>query len=51
MMKPGPKPTKENSRPVADGVLGEKVRKARQILGQDAAYDEDLRRLERQGKL
>ncbi len=50
VMKPPPKPTRENSDPVADPNLEAKIRAAREILHQDVVTDDDLWRLEREGK-
>ncbi|HEY3352487.1 MAG TPA: PKD domain-containing protein [Polyangia bacterium] len=49
VMQPPPRPTRENSRPVVDPLLKEKIIRARQILGQDTVSDEDLWRLQREG--
>jgi very-short-patch-repair endonuclease len=49
-MRPPPRPTKENSTPVTDPVLMAKVKKARELLGQPFVTDEDLWRLEREGR-
>jgi len=51
IMKPPPKPTRENSRPVTDPRVVAKIQKAIQILGQETVTEEDIWRLERQGKL
>jgi hypothetical protein len=50
IMRPPPKVTKENSRPITDPVLLAKVKKAREILGKDVVNDEDIWRLEREGQ-
>jgi len=51
VMKPPPKPTRENSKPITDPQLLAKVQKALQILGTDTVSQEDLWLLERDGKL
>jgi hypothetical protein len=51
VMRPPPQPTKENSTPITDPVLMAKVKKARELLGQPFVTDEDLWRLEREGRL
>ncbi len=50
VMRPPPTPTKENSTPITDPVLMAKVKKARELLGQPFVTDEDLWRLEREGR-
>lgn len=50
VMRPPPVPTKENSTPITDPVLTAKVKKARELLGQPYVTDEDLWRLEREGR-
>lgn len=50
VMRPPPRPTKENSTPVTDPVLLAKIKKARELLGQQFVTDEDLWRLEREGR-
>ncbi len=50
VMRPPPRPTKENSTPVKDPVLLAKIKKARELLGQEFVTDEDLWRLEREGR-
>jgi hypothetical protein len=50
VMRPPPRPTKENSTPITDPVLMAKVKKARELLGQPFVTDEDLWRLEREGR-
>lgn len=49
VMRPPPKPTKQNSRPVTDKYLQAKILRAREILGQAYVTDEDILRLEKQG--
>lgn len=51
VMRPPPQPTRENSNPVYDPVLVAKIKRARELLGQEFVTDEDLWRLEREGKL
>lgn len=50
VMRPPPRPTKENSTPITDPLLLAKVKKARELLGQSYVTDEDLWRLEREGR-
>jgi hypothetical protein len=50
VMRPPPKPTKESHMPVVDPLLKKKILAARRILGRDTVTDEDLWRLEREGK-
>jgi hypothetical protein len=50
IMRPPPKPTRENSNPVTDPVLLAKVKRARELLKQEFVTDEDLFRLEREGR-
>jgi hypothetical protein len=50
VMRPPPKPTKENSDPVLDPLLKAKIVAARKILNRPYVTDEDLWALERQGK-
>ncbi|HEX8824521.1 MAG TPA: hypothetical protein VF794_31655 [Archangium sp.] len=50
VMRPPPKPTKQNSNPIADPVLLAKVKRARELLQQEFVTDEDIFRLEREGK-
>lgn len=50
VMRPPPRPTKENSTAITDPVLMAKVKKARELLGQPFVTDEDLWRLEREGR-
>ncbi|WP_240359020.1 hypothetical protein [Pyxidicoccus trucidator] len=50
VMRPPPQPTKENSTPITDPLLMAKVKKARELLGQPFVTDEDLWRLEREGR-
>jgi hypothetical protein len=51
LMRPPPKPTKESHIPVDDPVLLAKIKRAREILGQELVTDEDIWRLEREGKM
>lgn len=51
VMKPPPKPTKESSQAVMDPVLKAKILAARKILGKEFVTDEDILRLEKEGKL
>ncbi|MCP3138810.1 hypothetical protein [Pyxidicoccus xibeiensis] len=50
LMRPPPAPTRDNSTPVTDPLLLAKVKKARELLGQPYVTDEDLWRLEREGR-
>ncbi len=50
IMRPPPKPTKENSTPITDPVLLAKVKRARELLKQQYVTDEDILRLDREGK-
>lgn len=50
IMRPPPRPTKENSDPVVDSLLKAKILAARKILNRPYVTDEDLWVLERQGK-
>jgi len=50
VMRPPPRPTSDNSRPVVDPALKAKIVAAREILGRDTVNDEDLWQLERQGR-
>jgi hypothetical protein len=51
IMRPPPRPTKENSAQVTDPVLLAKIKRARELLNQPYVTDEDLWRLEREGRL
>jgi hypothetical protein len=51
VMKPPPKPTRENSKAITDPKLLAKVQKAIELLGQETVTQEDIWRLEREGKL
>jgi hypothetical protein len=51
LMRPPPKPTRENSIPIEDPQVVFKIRRAMAILKQDTVSEEDLWRLEREGKL
>lgn len=50
LMRPPPPPTKNSNTPVDDPVLLAKIKRAREILRQEFVTDEDLWRLEREGK-
>lgn len=50
VMRPPPRPTRENSQKVRDPVLLAKIKRARELLKQEFVTDEDLWRLEREGK-
>jgi hypothetical protein len=51
LMRPPPKPTRDNSIPVDDPAMVARIKRALSILGQDSVSQEDLWRLEREGKL
>jgi hypothetical protein len=51
ILRPPPPPTRETSRPIADPALRDKVRRAIALLGKPVVNDEDLWRLEREGRL
>lgn len=51
VMRPPERPTRESSTPVRDPLLAAKIRAARSILGQQFVTDEDIHRLEWEGKL
>jgi len=51
VMKPPPKPSRENGTPISDPKLIAKIHRALELLGQDTVTQEDLWRLEREGKL
>ncbi|WP_437910521.1 hypothetical protein WME95_22570 [Sorangium sp. So ce327] len=51
LMKPPPAPTKESSTPVMEPVLLAKIKRARELLAQEFVTDEDIWRLEREGRM
>ena len=51
LLRPPPRPTRENSVPVDDPAMALKIRRAMAILNQASVSQEDLWRLEREGKL
>jgi hypothetical protein len=51
LLRPPPRPTRENSVPIGDPAMMAKIRRAMAILKQDTVSQEDLWRLEREGKL
>jgi len=51
VLRPPPRPTRENSIPIADPALAAKIRKAMEILQKPTVSEEDLFRLEREGRL
>lgn len=51
LMRPPPPPTKDTNTPVDDPALVAKIQRAREILRQEFVTDEDIWRLEREGKL
>ncbi|ATB35309.1 hypothetical protein CYFUS_000721 [Cystobacter fuscus] len=50
LMRPPPRPTRDNSAPITNPVLLAKVKRARELLHQEFVTDEDLLRLEREGR-
>jgi hypothetical protein len=50
VMRPPPRPTKDSNIPVTDPVLLAKIKRARELLNQDYVTDEDIWRLEREGR-
>jgi hypothetical protein len=50
LMRPPPHPTRDNNTPLTDPVLLAKVKRARELLHQEFVTDEDLLRLEREGR-
>src|SRR5207253_2868980 len=51
LLKPPPRPTRENSVPIQDPAMIQKIRRAMGILNQETVSQEDIWRLEREGKL
>ncbi|WP_437728237.1 hypothetical protein [Sorangium sp. So ce861] len=51
LMRPPPAPTRPSSIPVTEPVLLAKIKRAREILAQEFVTDEDIWRLEREGKM
>ena len=51
ILRPPPRPTRENSVPVDDPAMAMKIRRAMEILGKQTVSQDDLFRLEREGKL
>jgi hypothetical protein len=51
ILRPAPRPTRENSVPIQDPAMILKIRRAMAILKQETVSQEDLWRLEREGKL
>jgi hypothetical protein len=51
ILKPPPALTRENSIPIDDPALADRIRRAMEILRQPTVSQEDLFRLEREGKL
>ncbi|MCC6559032.1 MAG: hypothetical protein IT372_39415 [Polyangiaceae bacterium] len=51
LMRPPPRPTREANIPVRDPLLQAKILRARELLHQEFVTDEDIWRLEREGKL
>jgi L,D-transpeptidase-like protein len=50
LMRPPPPPTKDSNTPVNDPALLAKIKRARELLRQEFVTDEDIWRLEREGK-
>ncbi len=50
VLRPPPRPTADNSQAVVDPLLKAKVLAAREMLGKETVNDEDLWRLEREGR-
>jgi hypothetical protein len=50
VMRPPPRPERDTSNPVTDPILEAKILAARAMLHQDVVTDEDLFRLQREGK-
>jgi len=51
LLRPPPAPTRENSIPIQDPAMVQKIRRAMTILNQPTVSQEDIWRLEREGKL
>ena len=51
LLRPPPPPTRENSIPIQDPAMVQKIRRAMTILNQQTVSQEDIWRLEREGKL
>ena len=51
LLRPPPRPTRENSVPIQDPAMIQKIRRAMGILNQETVSQEDIWRLEREGKL
>jgi hypothetical protein len=51
LLRPPPRPSRENSIPIQDPAMMVKIRRAMAILNQETVSQEDLWRLEREGKL
>ena len=51
LLRPPPAPTRENSIPIQDPAMVQKIRRAMTILNQQTVSQEDIWRLEREGKL
>ena len=51
VMRPPPRPTRDNSIPVEDPAMILKIRRAMEILKQETVSQEDIWRLEREGRL
>src|SRR5438132_1452008 len=51
LLRPSPRPTRENSVPIQHPAMIQKIRRAMAILNQETVSQEDIWRLEREGKL
>jgi hypothetical protein len=51
LLRPPPKPTRDNSIPIQDPAMAQKIRRAMTILNQQTVSQEDIWRLEREGRL
>jgi hypothetical protein len=51
VLRPPPRPTRDNSIPIQDPAMMRKIRRAMTILNQETVSQEDIWRLEREGKL
>ena len=50
LLRPSPRPTRENTVPIQDPAMIQKIRRAMAILNQETVSQEDIWRLEREGK-
>ncbi len=51
VMRPPPRPTRDNSQPVLSAYMRAKILRARELLGKEFVTDEDIWTLEREGKM